>query len=201
VPPSPPGREEAGSPHGLAGAAFGLTQGADKFILPGHVQPLHVSHESWRDVARTWFGFLRYLLNPWRADAGLVGPAPEEALYGRRSSAPLELLPGVGHEPEQFGHKLEIQTGVGCTRPVCPRRCQGSREPRGRTATPEEGRTEGASWRIAAVSIVSHSVGLRLTALRVTPRGHGVIVESSISPCSESGSRSIIPTRPNSPVA
>ncbi len=40
---------------GLAGAAFGLTERDDKFTMPGHVQPLHVSHESWRDVARTWF--------------------------------------------------------------------------------------------------------------------------------------------------
>ena len=38
--------------------------------------------------------------------------------------------------------------------------------------------------------IVSQPVGLRRTGSRVTPLGHGVTVESSISRCLDSGSRS-----------
>jgi hypothetical protein len=101
----------------------------------------------------------------------------------------------------QFGHKVEVQTGVGCTRPVCPHRCQGSGDPRGPTKTPEDGRTEGAPWRTAAVYIVNQPVGLRRVASRVTLLRHGVTVGLSTSRCLESASRSIIPTRPSSPVA
>ena len=181
-------------------AAFRRTDWADKFGPPGHVQPLHVSHESWGDVARTSFprtsahalgcrrrlpelssahpygpgsagrgspGFLSDERSPAQSPAGQLPPD----LRGSRPWAPRRheaRLPAPLVEG-QFGHNVGIQTGVGPTRPVCGHRCQGSGEPRGRTETPEDGRTEGASWRTAAVYIVSQPVGLRRTGSWMTP--------------------------------
>jgi len=180
---------------GLARAPFGLANRADKFHTPGHVQPLHVSHESWGDVARTWSSTICHTRRGTCAE-----PAP-----WKRCSAPVEASESGSQRPflspGQFDHNVEVQTGVGRTRPVCPHRCRGSGEPRGRTETLEDSRTEGASWRTAAVYIVSQPVGLPRIASWVTPLRNGVTVESSTSRCSESGSRSIIRTRPNSPVA